>query len=57
MRECRRRVGDFQTLTSTACPCPGYVPVEGALGDARFAQPDPAVGGEAPLPRLRVVRR
>jgi hypothetical protein len=56
-RECRRRIGDFQTLTSKACACSGYVPVEGPLADAGFAQPDPVVGGEMPIARLRVVKR
>jgi hypothetical protein len=54
-RECRRRIGDFQTLTSKACACSGYVPVEALLADAGFAQPDPVVDGE--IARLRVVKR
>jgi hypothetical protein len=55
-RECRRRIGDFQTLTSSACPCSGYVPVEGALADAAFAQADPEIGEDVPIARLRVAK-
>lgn len=56
-RECRRRIGDFQTLTSTACSCTGYVPVEGSLADAGFAVSDPVHGDDALLPALRLVKR
>ena len=52
-----RRIGDFQTLTSTACSCTGYVPVEGSLADAGFAEPDPVIGDDAPMAQLRVVKR
>ncbi|HWG56130.1 MAG TPA: hypothetical protein VNT58_06365 [Gaiellaceae bacterium] len=55
-RECRRRVGDFQSLSSQPCECTGYVPVAGALVDATFAQPDPPAA-DAPLPKLRLARR
>ena len=54
--ECRRRIGDFQTLTSELCDCSGYVPIEGALADATFAQPS-TEAEEQPLPQLRVVPR
>ena len=56
-RECRRRIGDFQSLTSMPCGCSGYVPVDGSLADASFAQPDPPVPADAPLPPLRVAPR
>jgi len=51
-RECRRRIGDFQTLSSAPCACTGYVQVDGPLADASFAQPDPDLHDE-PLPQLR----
>ena len=51
-RECRRRIGDFQTLSSAPCDCAGYVPLAGALADAEFAQAE--VAGEEPLPALRL---
>ena len=37
---CNRTVGDFQTLTSWDCPCPGFRPVDGPLREAAFAEPD-----------------
>ena len=37
---CRRLVGDFQTLTSWLCSCPGFRPTAGPLRDAAFAQLD-----------------
>lgn len=52
-RECRRRIGDFQTLSSAACECTGYVPVEGSLADALFAAPDFDYS-EEPFPQLRL---
>jgi hypothetical protein len=54
--ECRRRIGDFQSLTSSLCTCSGYAPVDGAIADATFAQPD-VIEPDEPLPRLRVARR
>jgi hypothetical protein len=39
---------DRQSLRYLSCDCAGYAPVEGALSDASFAQPD-----TGPLPRLR----
>lgn len=54
-RECRRRIGDFQSLSSAPCECRGYVPIEGSLGDAGFAQPD-VVDEDEPLPALRIAR-
>jgi hypothetical protein len=56
-RECRRRIGDFQTLTSTACTCAGYIPVEGSLADAGFAQADPVIDEDLTMAPLRVVKR
>ena len=56
-RACRRRIGDFQTLTSAACSCTGYVPVEGSLADAGFAEPDTVIDDDAPMAQLRVVKR
>jgi hypothetical protein len=55
-RECRRRIGDFQTLSSAPCDCTGYVPLEGSLADASFAAPDPDLSAE-PLPQLRLSPR
>lgn len=37
---CRRLTGDFQTLSSSLCPCPGFRPVAGPLREAGFARPD-----------------
>jgi hypothetical protein len=37
---CRRLVGDFQTLSSWLCSCPGFRPVAGSLREAAFAEPD-----------------
>jgi hypothetical protein len=54
-RQCRRRIGDFQTLTSRPCSCPAYEPVRGPLSKATFAQPDPEP--EGPIPSLRVELR
>jgi hypothetical protein len=54
--ECRKRVGDFQTLTSAPCDCTGYEPIAGSLGEATFAQPDPPADPEEPLPSLRIAR-
>jgi hypothetical protein len=33
------------------------VPVEGSLADAGFAEPDPVLGEEVPLPKLRLVKQ
>jgi hypothetical protein len=51
---CKRRVGDFQTLTSRTCDCEGFRPITGELSEASFA----AAGDEddEPLPPLRTVR-
>jgi hypothetical protein len=41
---CKKQVGDFQSLESWPCDCPGFQPVTGALSDATFAsepEPDP----------------
>jgi len=46
--ECARRIGDFQTLSSTRCDCLGFRPLEGPLRDASFSAPDEEA------PRLRV---
>ena len=47
-RHCTFRAFDLQSLRHRECECRGYVPVEGALSDAAFAQPE-----TGPLPRLR----
>jgi hypothetical protein len=38
---CRGRLGDFQTLDLQACPCDGFQPIEGMIGDATFVQTEP----------------
>lgn len=48
---CRRVIRDFQSLTSTRCDCDGFRPVQGDLGDATFAQPDPDPLALPPLRR------
>jgi hypothetical protein len=46
-------IHDFQSLSSSRCPCSGFAPVRGAIRDAGFAAPDP---DPLTLP-LRVVTR
>ena len=37
---CDRIVGDFQSLTSWRCDCPGFAPIAAGIGAASFAQPN-----------------
>jgi hypothetical protein len=46
---CKFKAVDVQSLSHVSCACHGYVPVEGSLRDAQFAQPE-----TGPLPRLRL---
>jgi len=40
------------------CGCSGYVPIEGALADASFAESGSDAGAnDHPIPRLRMVQR
>ena len=52
--ECTRRIVDFQMLASSQCTCPGFRPIQGALGDASFAELDPEP--EPEWPKLRIER-
>jgi hypothetical protein len=54
MPGCDRRIGDFQTLTSRTCDCPGFRPIKGPVSDATFARTDVETD-DPPLPQLRVV--
>jgi len=38
---CSVIVRDFQSLSSSPCPCPGFESVRGPLRDATVAAPDP----------------
>lgn len=39
-RHCAFRAFDLQSLSRPHCDCRGYVPVDGSLSEAAFAQPD-----------------
>jgi hypothetical protein len=50
-QQCRTQRHDIQVLDVATCRCTQYVPRTGRFSDAKFAEPDPDVGG--PIPRLR----